>query len=144
MALLVDEVYDIKEKQEGYVTMREIEKYVMLDSIDTHWIDHLENMEDIRSSAGLQGYGQKDPLHIYQNEGYVLFIAMMSVVDADIARRVLLFTARVEREAKKTEAQASVKSTARLAQEALEQAFRDAQDGKGEKANATKVNTRKG
>jgi preprotein translocase subunit SecA len=136
MALLVDEVYDLKEKQEGYVTMREIEKYVMLDSIDSHWIDHLENMEDIRSSAGLQGYGQKDPLHIYQNEGYVLFTQMMADVDAHIARRILLFTARVEKEARKMEAQAAVKSAARLAQEALEQAFRDAQS-KPAKAEAT-------
>lgn len=128
MDILVDEVYDIKEKQEGFVTMREIEKYVMLDSIDSHWIDHLENMDDIRSSAGLQGYGQKDPLHIYQNEGYVLFTQMMADVDAHIARRVLLFTARVEREARKMEAAAAVKSAARLAQEALEQAFKDSQN----------------
>ncbi len=138
MDILIDQVYDLKEKQEGYVTMREIEKYVMLDSIDSHWIDHLENMEDIRSGAGLQGYGQKDPLHIYQNEGYILFTQMMGEVDADIARRVLLFTARVEREAKKTEVSAGIQSAARLAQEALEQAFRDSQtakeNGKAEKA----------
>lgn len=125
--ILIDEVYDLKEKQEGFVTMREIEKYAMIDSIDSHWIDHLENMEDLRSGAGLQGYGQKDPLHIYQNEGYVLFIQMMAEVDADIARRVLNLTSRTEREARREEAAASVKSAARLAQEALEQAFRDAQ-----------------
>jgi preprotein translocase subunit SecA len=125
--------------KEGFVTMREIEKYVMLDSIDRLWIDHLENMEDIRSGAGLQGYGQKDPLHIYQNEGYILFSQMMSDVDMDIARRVLLFTARIEREAEKIETAASVKSAARLAQEALENAFRDSQAVKANTAAAAQT-----
>ncbi|MFW5719686.1 MAG: preprotein translocase subunit SecA [Candidatus Dojkabacteria bacterium] len=133
MDLLIDEVYDSKERKEGFVTMREIEKYVMLDNIDVHWIDHLENMDDIRSSAGLQGYGQKDPLHTYQNEGYVIFSQMMAEIDADISRRILLYTARAEREARKTEGQAAAKSAARTAQDALEAAFRDAQQKKGAK-----------
>lgn len=128
--LITDEAYDIKEREEGFITMREIEKYVMLDAIDTQWVDHLENMEDIRSGAGLQGYGQKDPLNIYQNEGYILFTNMMAAIDADIAKRVMLYTARIERQARKQEVASSVKSTARLAQEALEAAFKDSQKKK--------------
>jgi len=128
--LLTDEAYDLKEQEEGFVTMREIEKYVMLDSIDTHWVDHLENMEDLRSGSSLQGYGQKDPLNLYQNEGYALFVDMMSSVDSNIAKRVMLYTARAERQARKSEIAAGARSAARLAQEALEQAFRDAQNKK--------------
>ena len=128
--LITDEAYDHKESEEGFVTMREIEKYVMLDAIDTHWIDHLENMEDIRSGSTLQGYGQKDPLHLYQNEGYVLFVNLMATIDGDIARRIMLYTARVERQARKEEVSASVKSAARLAQDALEQAFKDSKKKK--------------
>lgn len=131
--LIVDEVYDLKEKSEGYLIMREIEKYVMLETIDRLWIDHLENLEDIRSSAELQGYGQKDPLHIYQNEGYSLFIQMMTEVDIEIARQILKWTARVERIAEKTEARAASKSAARAAQEALEQAFKDSKKTKKKK-----------
>lgn len=127
MDMLVDEVYDIKERQEGFLIMREIEKYVMLDTIDRLWIDHLENLEDIRSGAELQGYGQKDPLNIYQNEGYELFVRMMRDIDMEIARKVLLYTAKAEREAERVETRAANKSAARLAQEALEQAFRDSQ-----------------
>jgi preprotein translocase subunit SecA len=97
----------------------------MLDAIDTHWIDHLENMEDIRSGATLQGYGQKDPLNLYQNEGYTLFLDLMATIDGDIARRIMLYTARVERQAKREEVNATIQSAGRLAQEALEQAFRD-------------------
>jgi preprotein translocase subunit SecA len=126
--IIVDEVYDLKEKEEGFLIMREIEKYVMLDTIDKYWVDHLENLEDIRYSAELQGYGQKDPLHTYQNEGYDLFVQMMAIVDMDIARRVLLYTAKAEREAEKVESRAASKSAARLAQEALEQAFKDSKD----------------
>lgn len=134
LAILVDEVYDEKEKHEGFMTMREIEKYVMLDTIDRLWIDHLENLDDLRTGAELQGYGQKDPLNIYQNEGYELFAAMMIDVDATIAGKVLLYTAKAEREAVKVEGRAAAKSAARLAQEALEQAFKDAQgSGKGKK-----------
>lgn len=128
--LITDEAYDYKEKEEGFVTMREIEKYVMLDAIDTHWVDHLENMEDIRSGATLQGYGQKDPLHLYQNEGYALFVNLMATIDADIARRIMLYTARVEREARREEISAGVHSAARLAQDALEQAFKDSKKTK--------------
>lgn len=131
--LITDEAYDLKEQHEGFVTMREIEKYVMLDAIDKHWVDHLENMEDLRSGASLQGYGQKDPLNLYQNEGYSLFVDMMSMVDSDIARRVMLYTAKAERQAKKEEGRASSRSAARNAQEALEQAFRDSQNKKSKK-----------
>jgi preprotein translocase subunit SecA len=125
--ILMDEVYDIKEKMEGFVAMREIEKYTMLECIDSAWIDHLENMEDIQSGAKLQGYGQKDPLNIYQNEGYSLFVDMMASVDNDIAKKVMLYTTRIERQARKEESKATVKNAARLAQEALEQAFKDSQ-----------------
>lgn len=128
--LVIDEAYDLKEEEEGFMTMRLIEKYVMLDSIDTHWVDHLENMEDLRSGSSLQGYGQKDPLNLYQNEGYNLFVDMMASVDLDIAKRVMFYTARAERQARKSESAARAKSAARLAQEALEQAFRDAQSKK--------------
>jgi preprotein translocase subunit SecA len=128
--LIVDEAYDYKEKIEGFVTMREIEKYVMLEAIDTHWVDHLENMEDLRSGVTLQGYGQKDPLHLYQNEGYAMFVNLIATIDADISSRIMLYTARVERQAKREESLASAKSAARMAQEALEKAFADSQKKK--------------
>ncbi|BDQ04658.1 MAG: protein translocase subunit SecA [Candidatus Dojkabacteria bacterium] len=133
LMIIVDEAYDMKEKEEGFVTMREIEKYVLLDSIDSHWVDHLENMEDIRSGAGFQGYGQKDPLNIYQNEGYILFSQMIDSIDQDIASRVLLYTARIERQARSYEVEAALKRAARLAQESLEQAFKEAQQKRKKK-----------
>lgn len=139
--LLVDELYDAKELEEGFHTMREIEKYAMLEGIDVHWIDHLEDMEDIRHNSGLQSYGQKDPLNTYQNDGYAMFTQMMDEVDGELSERILLYTAKAERTARVEESAATAKSAARSAQEALEEAFKTAQSLK--EANSKKKSKRR-
>lgn len=126
--ILIDEMYDYKERNEGFVNMRQLEKYIMLDAIDRLWIDHLEILEDIRYSSEVMSYGQKDPLNVYQNEGYQQFCLLMDEIDSQIAGTILLSaTASVEKEAERLETKSTAKKKTREAQELLEKLFREAQ-----------------
>ncbi len=72
--------YDVKEAQLEEThpgIMREAEKFFMLQQLDTLWREHLQSIDSLRESVGLRGYGQKDPLIEYKNEGYDMFLEMM-------------------------------------------------------------------
>ena len=56
--------------------MRELEKFIMLQAVDTQWKDHLLSMDHLKDGIGLRGYGQRDPLKEYQKEGYEMFLDM--------------------------------------------------------------------
>jgi preprotein translocase subunit SecA len=80
--------YDIKEAQVDQIKpglMRDAERFFILQQIDTLWREHLQQMDALRESVGLRGYGQKDPLIEYKSEGYELFLEMMT----DIRRNVV-------------------------------------------------------
>jgi preprotein translocase subunit SecA len=84
----VRKAYDLKETQVDKVRpglMREAERYFILQQIDNLWREHLQSMEALRESIGLRGYGQKDPLIEYKQEGYEMFLEMM----IDIRRNVV-------------------------------------------------------
>ncbi|AFY78414.1 preprotein translocase, SecA subunit [Pleurocapsa sp. PCC 7327] len=84
----VRKAYDIKEDQVDKVRpglMREAERFFILQQIDTLWREHLQAMDALRESIGLRGYGQKDPLIEYKQEGYEMFLEMM----IDIRRNVV-------------------------------------------------------
>ncbi len=84
----VRKAYDIKEHQIDSVQpglMRQAERFFILQQIDTLWREHLQAMDALRESIGLRGYGQKDPLIEYKQEGYEMFLEMMS----DIRRNVV-------------------------------------------------------
>lgn len=84
----VRNAYDIKEAQVNATRaelMRDAERFFILQQIDTLWREHLQQMDALRESVGLRGYGQKDPLIEYKTEGYELFLDMMT----DIRRNVV-------------------------------------------------------
>lgn len=72
------ESYENKEKLFGAEQMREIERWVLLQTIDTGWKDHLHNLDHLRDGIGLRGYGQKDPLQEYKREAFELFQRMIA------------------------------------------------------------------
>ncbi|MGK7906343.1 MAG: preprotein translocase subunit SecA [Synechococcus sp.] len=82
-AYLTEQIQLAYESQESYVDtfreglMRDAERFFLLQQIDTLWREHLQQMDALRESVGLRGYGQKDPLIEYKNEGYELFLDMM-------------------------------------------------------------------
>ncbi len=84
----VRKAYDLKEYQVDQARpglMREAERFFILQQIDNLWREHLQSMEALRESIGLRGYGQKDPLIEYKQEGYEMFLEMM----IDIRRNVV-------------------------------------------------------
>lgn len=85
---LAHDLYDEKEKAVGVELMRQMELFVYLNTIDTFWLQHLENMDDLRSGIGLRGYAQRDPLVEYKREGFDMFERMIIQIDAEISRRI--------------------------------------------------------
>ena len=73
--------YEKKEKEVGEDNMRQIEKVVSLRTLDTLWMNHLEEMEALRDSVRLRAYGQRDPLVEYKGEGHKMFQRLLSQID---------------------------------------------------------------
>jgi preprotein translocase subunit SecA len=68
--------------------MRQIERYIMLQTLDYLWKDHLLSMDHLREGIGLRGYGQKDPLLEYKKEGYEMFSAMMDRFREEVCEKL--------------------------------------------------------
>lgn len=84
---LADGVYEDKKKQlYDPAQMLEFEKVVILRVVDSHWTDHIDVMDQLRTSIGLRGYGQLNPLVEYQQDGYRMFEEMIADIDYDATR----------------------------------------------------------
>ncbi len=77
-------VYKVREDIEDAETLCAIERFVVLRALDKNWQDHLTEMEDLRRSIGLRGYGQKDPLVEYKSEAYKFFEGLMGRIRNDV------------------------------------------------------------
>ncbi len=83
--------YDTKEQMlgaEGATAMRQVERFVMLETVDRQWKDHLYSLDHLKEGIGLRGYGQKDPLVEYKKESFDLFQDMKRRVDEDMVNRL--------------------------------------------------------
>ncbi len=89
-------LYEDKEKFLGPVNMREFERLILLQVIDTQWKDHLLEMDHLKEGIGLRGYGQRDPLIEYKKESYDMFQAMMDRVEESAVRYLFLIQPVVE------------------------------------------------
>ena len=76
--------YEAKRKLEDPDQLQGLERYVVVNAVDLHWQDHLTEMEELRRSVGLRGYGQKDPLSEYKNEAFRAFEEMMGSMRSDV------------------------------------------------------------
>ncbi len=86
--------YDIKEAQVDQIKpglMREAERFFILQQIDGLWRDHLQQMDALRETVGLRGYGQKDPLIEYKSEGYEVFLDMMTGIRRNVVYTLFQF-----------------------------------------------------
>jgi len=86
--------YDIKEAQVEQThpgIMRQAERFFILQQLDTLWREHLQSMDSLRESVGLRGYGQKDPLIEYKNEGYDMFLEMMVNMRRNVIYSMFMF-----------------------------------------------------
>ena len=82
-------VYGKKEQEVTPEIMRQIEKAVYLRSIDTFWMNHLDDMDYLREGIGLRGYGQRDPLVEYKKEGYLLFQNLLASISSQVVSAIL-------------------------------------------------------
>ena len=88
--------YFEKEKLFGSENMRFLERYIVLQVVDTLWREHLISMDYLREGIGLRGYGQKDPLQEYKREGFMMFHEMIErIKEQTIAH---LFRVEIRRE----------------------------------------------
>ena len=76
--------YGAKEEQVGEEVMRQVERFVMLRTIDSKWVEYLTQMEHFREGVGLRAYGQRDPLVEYKNEAFHMFGELTEAIQADI------------------------------------------------------------
>jgi len=77
--MMFDEIrsaYENKEREISPEIIRDLERYILLQSLDNQWKDHLLSMDHLKEGIGLRGYGQRDPLREYQREGYEMFMDM--------------------------------------------------------------------
>ncbi len=86
----VNKLLQAKEQVLGTPMMDYLKKVIMLQSIDSHWKDHLLAMDHLKEGIGLRGYGQRDPIREYQKEGYELFMAMVGGIKTDTIERLCM------------------------------------------------------
>lgn len=96
---LIDEVYEIakniyEEKEELVESerMREIERVILLQAVDSYWIDHIDAMDQLRQGIGLRAIGQQDPVVAYKLEGFDMFDNMTKSIQEDTVRYLYNFT----------------------------------------------------
>ncbi|MBO19189.1 MAG: preprotein translocase subunit SecA [Chloroflexi bacterium] len=81
-------VYEAREQDLGEEQMRTVERLLLIRAIDTHWVQHLTAMENLRTGIGLQAYGQKDPLVMYRSEGFKMFAEFQARIEAELVHTV--------------------------------------------------------
>ena len=85
-------VYKEKEDLFGAENMREIERAVLLRNVDRKWMDHIDAMDDLKGSVGLQGYAQRDPVNEYRFRGADMFDELVGDIRENTARMILCLT----------------------------------------------------
>ena len=83
------EIYQAKEEEYGSDVMRELERVILLKVVDTKWMAHIDDMEELKKGIGLRSYGQKNPVVEYRYEGFEMFDAMVDSIKEDTVRMLL-------------------------------------------------------
>ena len=90
----IEDRYEEIEETLGEELARRLEQWLLLESIDYHWREHLTAVEDVRQSVGLQAYAQVDPLVAFKREGYDMFQQLQENIRRQVAQTVLKMRAR--------------------------------------------------
>lgn len=103
-------LYDEREQELGDEIMRSLERMVLLRNVDSKWMDHIDNMDELRRGIGLRAYGQQDPIVAYRMESYDMFDEMSESIREETVRQML--TIRI-----KTKEETERKQTAKITSE---------------------------
>ena len=101
LKVVAHERYEAREAEFGENVMREIERVVLLRSVDSNWMDHIDAMDQLRQGIGLRGYGQHNPVVEYRNESYDMFSAMTDSIREQTAKLALSVRVRKNEEVKR-------------------------------------------
>ncbi|MBN6206867.1 preprotein translocase subunit SecA [Ralstonia pickettii] len=85
----VREVYNAKREELEPDQFKEFEKVILLRAVDSKWMDHIDQMEQLRQGIHLRAYGQNDPLREYQMEGFQMFEDMVHSIEDEVARYIM-------------------------------------------------------
>ena len=98
------DLYEDREQELGSEIMRELERMVLLRNVDSKWMDHIDNMDELRRGIGLRAYGQQDPIVAYRMESYDMFDEMSASIREDTVKQMLTvrITRKEETERKQT------------------------------------------
>ena len=105
--MIIDDAKAIFEENEKLLpseTIREMERVYLLKSVDTHWMDHIDNMEQLKAGIRLRSYGQHDPVVEYRLEGFDMFDEMIESIREDTVKLMLVMPKRVFEIQKRQEA----------------------------------------
>ncbi len=95
-------IYEEREKEIGEEELRELERVVTLKVVDEKWMDHIDNMDELKDGIGLRAYGQKDPVVQYRLEGFDMFDQMVLDIKTDVVK-FLMHARKKEGDIKRTE-----------------------------------------
>ncbi len=109
--------YDAKETALGEELMRELERVMMLRTVDEYWMDHIDAMQELKKGIVLRAYAQTNPVDAYKKEGFEMFEGMIQAIQEETIRRIL--TARVQTNEVKRERVAKVTGTSGGSDETL-------------------------
>ena len=98
--------YEEKEQDIGE-EIRQVERVVLLKTVDSKWMDHIDNMDELKNGIGLRAYGQKDPVVQYRFEGGEMFDEMISQIKLEVAKIML----HIVKTSRNTQMTSSVKVT---------------------------------
>ncbi len=87
-------IYNAKEEVVGSQKLREVERVILLQAVDNHWIDHIDAMDQLRQGIGLRAIGQQDPVQAYTSEGFEMFNAMNEQIKEEAVK--YLFNISIE------------------------------------------------
>lgn len=119
-------------------TIREMERVYLLRSVDTHWMEHIDNMEQLKQGIRLRAYGQRDPVVEYRLEGFDMFDQMIANIREDTVKLMLVAPKRVLEIQKRQEEEAAARKLAQEQAEAAHKVILNKGD-KGPKLNAVQA-----
>jgi len=96
----IKEAYEKRKEEIDPALLLEFQKVVLLRSVDSKWMDHIDAMDQLRHGIGLRGYGQVDPLKEYQTEGFYMFEEMIQAIEEEVTTYIFKaqITANLQRE----------------------------------------------
>lgn len=91
---IAHEQYEAKKQELGEEMLKEIQRIILLKVVDRKWMDHIDNMDQLRQGIGLRAYAQTDPVIAYKNEGYNMYEEMLGAIGEDVIK--LLFNVKLQ------------------------------------------------